>query len=90
MANIKSAIKRAQISQLRQLRNAAVKSTVRSSVRRASEAISAGDATKATTALSAAFATIDKAATKGVLHKNTAARKKARLAKRLAATAAAK
>lgn len=84
MANIKSAIKRAQISEERRVKNAAVKSRVRTEVRHYREAVATGDATKAQTALSVAFATIDKAATKGVLHKNTASRKKARLAKALA------
>lgn len=87
MANIKSAIKRAKLSEERRVRNAAIKSTVRTAVRKYREAVQAGDSTKAAAALSDAFSTIDKAATKGVLHKNTASRKKARLAKLLSAAA---
>lgn len=87
MANIKSAIKRAEQSEERRLRNAAVKSQVRTAVRKYHEAVTGGDSTQAAAALSQAFATIDKAATKGVLHKNTASRKKSRLAKDLKAAA---
>ncbi len=81
MANIKSAIKRVELSEERRIRNAAVKSQVRTAVRKYREAVASGDSAKVAGALSSAFATIDKAATKGVLHKNTASRKKSRLAK---------
>lgn len=73
MANIKSAIKRAKKAAVRTLRNRAVKSTVRTAVRRVQ--------TQGAEALAQAFSVIDRAVSKGVLHKNTAARKKARLAK---------
>ncbi|MFZ5826651.1 MAG: 30S ribosomal protein S20 [Bacillota bacterium] len=84
MANKKSAKKRALIAIKRTARNKMVKSSLRTAVRKYREAI--GSETAAT-ALSQAFAALDKAATKGVIHKNTAARKKARLAKKLAAAA---
>ena len=77
MANIKSAIKRALTSEKRRERNKAVKSSLRTTVRKYTEAVTPES-------LSVAFAALDKAATKGVIHRNTAARKKARLAKRLA------
>jgi len=80
LANIKSAIKRAGTSVKRAERNKAVKSSLRTTVRKFREG-----ATAAT--LSSAFSALDWAASKGVIHKNTAARKKARLSKRLAAAA---
>lgn len=84
MANTKSAKKRALVAIRRTARNKMVKSSLRTAIRKYREAI--GSET-ATASLSQAFAALDKAATKGVIHKNTAARKKARLAKRLAAAA---
>ena len=82
MANIKSAKKRALIAVKRTERNRMVKSSLRTAVRKFSEAI--GTQTGADQ-LSSAFRALDMAASKGVIHKNTAARKKARLAKKLAA-----
>ena len=80
MANIKSAKKRALTSEKRHERNKMVKSSLRTAVRKFVEAGSE----EAQTKLNSAFSALDKAASKGVIHKNTAARKKARLAKRLA------
>lgn len=77
LANIKSAIKRAGTSVKRAERNKAVKSSLRTTVRKFREGASAET-------LSSAFSALDWAASKGVIHKNTAARKKARLSKRLA------
>lgn len=82
MANIKSAKKRAIIAAKRTERNKMVKSSLRTAVRKFVEA--SGTETAAEK-LSMAFRALDTAATKGVIHKNTAARKKARLAKKLAA-----
>ncbi|MFZ5817376.1 MAG: 30S ribosomal protein S20 [Bacillota bacterium] len=82
MANTKSAKKRALIAIKRTARNKMVKSSLRTAVRKYREAIGGENAAAL---LSQAFAALDKAATKGVIHKNTAARKKARLAKKLAA-----
>lgn len=84
MANIKSAKKRAIIALKRNERNKMVKSSLRTVVRKFNEAV--GTETGAEN-LSRAFSALDKAATKGVIHKKTAARKKARLAKKLAAVA---
>lgn len=81
LANIKSAIKRAITSVKRMERNKAVKSSLRTTVRKFGENVTAAS-------LSVAFAALDKAAAKGVIHKNTAARKKARLSRKLAGTAA--
>ena len=81
MANHKSALKRARQSEIRRLRNKAVKTTVKSTVK--SVRASAGEATAdaAKKELNAAQSVIDKAAKKGVIHRNTAARKISRLAK---------
>lgn len=84
MANTKSAKKRAVIAIERTARNKMVKSSLRTAVRKYREAVGTENATAL---LSQAFAALDKAATKGVIHKNTADRKKARLAKKLAAAA---
>lgn len=83
MANIKSAIKRAEVAEERRRQNQSVKSMVKTSVRKFEEALASGDSAQAEDKLRAASRTIDKAASKGVLHKNTAARKKAKLARRL-------
>ncbi len=80
MANIKSAKKRIITSRKRQARNKAVKSEIKTMVKKVRAAIETGDKAVAQAALTAAESKIDKAATKGVLHKNTAARKVSRLA----------
>ncbi|MBH1933142.1 30S ribosomal protein S20 [Streptomyces sp. AV19] len=84
MANIKSQIKRIKTNEKARLRNKAVKSSVKTAVRAAREAIAAGDAAKATAAVALAGKKLDKAASKGVLHKNAAANKKSALAKQAA------
>lgn len=81
MANIKSAKKRILVNQTKADRNKAIKSSVKTAVKKVRAAIDAQDKEAAKAALVAATATIDKAATKGVYHKNTAARKVSRLAK---------
>jgi len=79
--NIKSAEKRVDVIEKRTLRNAPIKTAVKTSVRKFEEALTAApDAAKEK--LTKAVEAIDKAVTKGVLHKNTAARKKSRLAKK--------
>jgi small subunit ribosomal protein S20 len=83
LANIKSAKKRVLITIKRTERNRMVKSSLRTAIRKFSESVGSEVATDK---LSMAFKALDKAATKGVIHKNTAARKKARLAKRLVGT----
>ncbi|EKE02161.1 MAG: hypothetical protein ACD_20C00418G0003 [uncultured bacterium] len=79
MANIKSAKKRAEIAERNRERNIAIKSSVKTAVRRVFEAIKENNVEKIQAALSKAYSVIDKAITKGVLHRNTAARKKSRL-----------
>ena len=78
MANIKSQIKRIRTNLKAQERNKAVKSEVKSAVRATREAIASGDKEKATTALRAATRKLDKAASKGVIHKNQAANRSRR------------
>ena len=79
MANIKSAKKRIITSAKRTAANKAVKSSVKTAIKKVHKAVEAGDKEDAAAALVAAEATIDKACTKGVLHKNNASRKVSRL-----------
>ena len=81
MANIKSALKRIRISEKRRLHNVMIKSRLRTAIRRFSESLATGEPEQVRTRLGNAFSMIDKAATKGVIHKNNAARKKARLSR---------
>ncbi|WP_150308960.1 30S ribosomal protein S20 [Planctomonas psychrotolerans] len=81
MANIKSQIKRIGTNKKSQERNKAVKSQLKTVIRSTREAISSGDTDKAAKALSVASRRLDKAASKGVIHKNQAANRKSALAK---------
>ena len=81
MANIKSAKKRILVNQTKADRNKAIKSSVKTAVKKVRVAIEAQDKEVAKAALIAATAVIDKATSKGVYHKNTASRKVSRLAK---------
>ena len=76
MANIKSQMKRIKTNKKSRQRNKAVKSGLRTAVRRFNEAVAAGDNDKATTLAQAANRALDKAASKGVIHKNQAANRK--------------
>ena len=84
MANIKSQIKRNKQNEKAHQRNKAVKSSLKTAVRKFREAADAGDAAAATEAMRAACANLDKAASKGVIHKNQAANRKSAIAKRAA------
>jgi small subunit ribosomal protein S20 len=88
VANIKSQIKRNRQNEKARMRNKAVKSELKSSVRKFREAADAGDVEAATTAMRAACRSLDKAASKGVIHKNQAANRKSAIAKRAADLAA--
>ncbi len=81
MANIKSAKKRILVANANAERNKAIKSGVKTAVKKVLAAIEAGDKAVAQQALVEATAAIDKAATKGVYHKNTSSRKVSRLSK---------
>ena len=85
MANIKSAKKRVLVAQTRTERNKAIRSKVKTYVKKVNAAVEAGDKVAAEAALKAAASEIDKAETKGVYHANTASRKVARLSKAVAA-----
>jgi small subunit ribosomal protein S20 len=82
VANTKSAIKRMRQNEKRRLRNRMVRSKVRTTIKAARQALAGGEA-EARTAVADAIRTLDKAVTKGVVHRNTAARKKSALARRL-------
>ena len=84
MANIKSQIKRNKTNEKARQRNVAVKSALKTAVRRFREAAATGDAAAATTALQTASKALDKAVSKGVIHKNQAANRKSGMAKKLA------
>ena len=84
MANIKSQIKRIKTNEIARQRNVAVKSALKTSVRRFRTAADAGDKEAAVTALQVASKALDKAASKGIIHKNQAANRKSALAKRVA------
>lgn len=88
MANIKSQIKRNLQNDKRRLHNRAFRGSARAAVIKAQEAIKGGDATITKEAVAAAISRLDKAAEKGVIHKNNAARRKSRLMKALAAASA--
>ena len=81
LANIKSAKKRILVIETKTARNKAIKSRVKTSIKKVDAAIVAKDAAAAKTALTEAISEINKATSKGVYHKNTAARKVSRLTK---------
>lgn len=81
MANIKSAKKRISVIETKTLRNKMIKSKVKTLVKKVETAVAANDKAAAGAALSEAVVAIDKAAAKGVYHKNTAARKVSRITK---------
>jgi len=80
VANIKSQEKRNRTNERRRLRNQSVKSSVRTAIRAFREAAETGDKDKATDLMLEASRKLDKAASKGVIHKNQAANKKSALA----------
>ncbi|MCS0499236.1 30S ribosomal protein S20 [Protaetiibacter mangrovi] len=85
MANIKSQIKRITTNKKAQERNKAVKSELKTAVRATREAIAAGDKAAAEAALTKAGKKLDKAVSKGVIHKNQAANRKSAISKQVAA-----
>ena len=79
MANIKSAKKRVLIAEANRVRNVAFKSSIKTAVKKALELASGEDKEALNSAISKVYQLCDKAVVKGILHKNTAARKKSRL-----------
>lgn len=84
MANIKSQIKRIKQNAVAQERNKSVKSALKTAVRKTREAVAAGDKAAATAAAAAAGQALDKAVSKGVIHKNQAANRKSGIDKMVA------
>ncbi len=87
MANIKSAKKRILVIETKTARNKAIRSKVKTSIKKVEAAIAAGDKAAAQACLVAATSEIDRACTKGVYHKNNASRKVSRLSKAVSAMA---
>jgi small subunit ribosomal protein S20 len=85
VANIKSQIKRIKTNLKAQQRNKAVKSELKTVIRRTNEAVAAGDKAAAQEALKVATKKLDKAVSKGVIHENQAANRKSAIAKKVAA-----
>jgi len=83
LANIKSALKRIRITEAKTLRNRMVKSAVKTFIKKYEESIAAGNFEEAKRLYPRVSRVIDKAAAKGVIHKNTASRKKSKLALKL-------
>lgn len=83
MPNIKSAIKRVQLNRLQNAKNVAARSALKTAIRRFEEALN-NNADNAVEALQKASRALDKAAAKGLIHQNKAARKKSRMAKKYA------
>lgn len=82
MPNIKSSIKRVEVTKSKTLKNTARKSALKTAIKKCSEVIGSNDSS-APSVLSATVKSIDKAAARNILHKNTAARRKSRLARAL-------
>lgn len=83
MPNIKSAEKRVKVARRRMERNVSARSSMKTAVKKYEAEIGRGDVSAAQTALQKAMSVIDKAAKKGVIHKNQADRRKSRLSKKL-------
>jgi len=81
LANIKSAKKRILVNETKAARNKSIRSSVKTAVKKVDAAVAGGDKEAAGAALQNAISTIDKAASKGVYHKNTASRKISRMTK---------
>jgi ribosomal protein S20 len=88
VANIKSQIKRNRQNEKARMRNKAVKSSLKTAIRKFHAAVEAGDAATAEALMRDASRKLDKAASKGVIHKNQAANRKSAIAKRQEAVAA--
>ena len=87
MANTKSAWKRVRITTRKNLRNRMIKSSYKTALKRFDAAVIAGDRARAQATYTTAVSSVDKAALKGVIHKNNANRKKSQLAKKLVSLA---
>lgn len=82
MANIKSALKRIRSSERKRLQNKPIRTAIKTYVKSANSAVAGGDTDTSADAVVRAISALDKAANKGIIHRNQAARRKARLMKR--------
>lgn len=82
MPNIKSAIKRVSLAEIRRKKNFSTKSSLKTYIKRFEQAVESSNIEEAKTALAQAIRALDKAASAGVIHKNMAARKKSKLTKK--------
>jgi small subunit ribosomal protein S20 len=87
LANIKSALKRIKVTKFKTRRNKIIVSSLKTSIRRYEDSVKAGNMNEAKELYQKVTTLIDKAVAKGTLHKNTAARKKSRLSKKIKAIA---
>lgn len=85
MANIKSALKRIKVAEFKTRRNKMIISSLKTSIKKFEESVKAGNLEEAQNLYRKAVSLIDKAAAKGTIHKNTAARKKSRLSNKMKA-----
>ena len=85
MANIKSAMKRVKVSKIQNMRNRMITSDLKTAIKKFDKALDSDDRAAITEYYTVAVSKVDKAAAKGVIHKNAANRKKAQLTKKLAA-----
>ena len=85
MANIKSALKRIKVIEFKTRRNKMIVSSLKTSIRKFEDSLKAGNIDEAKALYKKSDSLLDRAAAKGTLHKNTAARKKSRLSKKLKA-----
>ncbi|HHY78748.1 MAG TPA: 30S ribosomal protein S20 [Clostridiales bacterium] len=85
MANIKSAIKRIRVTEFKTRRNRMIMSSLKTAIKKFENSVKAGNLEEAQILYRKAVSLIDKAAAKGTIHKNTAARKKSRLSNKLKA-----
>ena len=83
MANSKTAIKRVKINEVKRARNISAKSSIKTHIRKYNTAIADGNAESAAALYSKISSMLDKAAGKGIIHKNAAARRKSRLAAKM-------
>jgi len=83
MPNIKSSLKRLRTSERRRMRNVTAKSKMKTAIKKVLKAIEVGDQDAAKEALHGAIKVIDKTASKGIIHKNNANRKKSRLTRKV-------
>ncbi len=88
MPNIKSAIKRVKVIKVKTLNNQMIKSLIKTRIKNFESKISEGNVEQANIALRSAIKKIDQSVAKGIMHKNTAARKKSQLARKLSSIGA--